>query len=349
MRDNDSNDPSSALEGVSRRLPRRGLVLVGAMAAGLALVLAFLFRDWLPRAWRGDDDLGKRIPPGALADYVPEDSEAVLAVNVRQLLESPLGRRPLLPPLRHLLDLVEQRLRWLDLARINPLEDLDTLRISFAPAADGQPLWLARGRFDRTRFQRGADKLQETTLDQFHVWEYSDRAAKRTTLLAPLGDMLVVSETRESVRAALRQAFDPQPIRVRDAVLRELLTKVDRRQSVWLAASIKSLGPISGIDNLLLKMLLRPVLAHAESVQGGIVRNEDVQAVLHFRTATEQDAAQLEMDLNSVRDLAREGSWLLGRQKELLPLLHLLGTSQISRDGTMILWRCRLAADQLDG
>ena len=111
---------------------------------------------------------------------------------------------------------------------------------------------------------------------------------------------------------------------------------MDRRQSVWLAASIKSLGPISGIDNFLLKMVLRPLPAHAESVYGGIVCSEDMQAELHFRTATAAEAAQLENDLASIRDLVREGSWLLGRQKELLPLLGLLGTAQIRRDGRMM-------------
>jgi hypothetical protein len=94
-------------------------------------------------------------------------------------------------------------------------------------------------------------------------------------------------------------------------------------------------------------MLLRPLFAHAESVYGGITCAEDLRAELHFGTATDEDAAQLEMDLQSICEAAL-GAALLGRQKELLPLLRLLAAGQIRREGKTILLRCRLTADQLE-
>src|SRR6185437_5551269 len=131
---------------------------------------------------------------------------------------------------------------------INPLEDVDSIQMSFAPGVGGQPLWLIRGRVDRSRMQMGPDKLHETSLDRFRVWEYADRQANRTTLLASVGDMLVVSESRGRLLAALKHASDPRPSTVRDATLREMLAKVDRRQSLWLAVSIKSLGSLAADD-----------------------------------------------------------------------------------------------------
>jgi hypothetical protein len=346
MGDKDNNDTSTAADSISRRRPRR-LLLFGAAATGLALVLALVCRESLLRGLRSDDDLGQRVPPDVLADYLPEDSEAVLSANVRQLLESPIGRRRLSPLLRQLVGQAQRRMRWLDLAGINLIDDLDTLQISFAPNSGGQPLWLGRGRFSRSRFRVGPDELQESRLDGFRVWQCSDRSAQRTTLLAAVGDTLVVTETRSRMQAALKQASEPHPIHVRNADLRELLNKVDRRQSIWLAARIESFGSLLEIDNSWLKMVLRPLLAHAESVYGGIACTEDVRAEFHFVAATQQDAAQLERDLQSVRDLARDGSWLLGLHKEM-PLLRLLGAGQISRDGKRILLQSRLTADQLD-
>jgi hypothetical protein len=308
------------------------------MGAGLALLLG----AWLLWSWRGND-LSNRFPPGILADYVAEDSAAVLAVNFRQLLETPIGKHKLRQLLQQLIGKAEQQLPWIELAQIKPIDDLDTLLISF-PQRGGEPDWLARGRFDLSRFQIGPDKLQQQHLGRFRVWQYRDRIEKRTTLLAAVGDMLVVGAT-SFVHAALKQASDPRPILVRDATLRDLLSKVDRQQSLWLAASIKSLGPVSEIDNYLLKMILRSLMAHAESVYGGIRCAEDLQAELHLRTATEEDAAQLEMDLNSIREAA-PGIALLSRQNELLPLLGLLGASQIRHEGKTILLRGRLTADQ---
>lgn len=346
MGDYGTNDPTKDMQGVPRRRLWRTCLLAGVLGAALALLLGFLFRDGLLRIWRGDNDTSNRFPSGVLADYVPEDSEAVLAVNVRTLRESPLGWQQLGPSVQQLLRQAERRLRWLDLLGLKPLDDLDSLNISFAPAIGGEPLWLARGRLDRSRIQTGPNKLHEATLDHFRVWEYVDRPAKQTTLLTPVGDMLIVSETRSRLLAALQQASDPWPVAVRDATLRQLLGQVDRQQSLWLAASIKSLGAIAGIDNYLLKLVLRPLLAHAESVYGGISCGEDVRAEFHFGASTDEDAARLETALQSICETAPGAALFLGRQKELLPLLRLLGAAKIRRDGKMILLRSRLTETQ---
>lgn len=347
MGDYDRSDPTIATDGSAHRPPRRRSLWAGVMLAALTVFLCFLFRDWLLSRWHGEDTLDNRFLPGALLDYVPEDSEVLLGVNLRSLLESPAGNR-LGPLLQQLIQRGEQRLPWIHLLGLNPLDDLDYLQISFAPGTGGEPLWLARGRLDRARIQIGPDKLQETTLDHFRVWEYKERRARRTTRIAPVGDMFVVSETPGRVLAALKQASAPRLIAVRDAILRELLTKVDRRQSLWLAASIKSLGPIAGIEDPVLKMVLRPLLAHTESVYGSIACREDVQVELHFRAATAEGAKRLDADLQSICESAPGAGLLLGRQKELLPLLRLLGSGQTRREGNEVLLRCELAADQLE-
>jgi hypothetical protein len=329
------NDPYPATDGISRRRPWRAFAMAGVAGAALAVLLGF----------SGEERDGS-YPPGALADYMPEDSEALLFVDVRSLRESPIGWLHLRPTLQQLLGSVQGRLPWLDALGINPFDDLDTLQISFAPGAGGQPLWLTRGRLDRSRLQTAAGKLQATTLDRFPVWECADRSTKRTTVLARVGDALVVGETRGRVLAALKEASDPRRIEVRDATLRELLTKVDRRQSLWLAASVAGLGPLGEIKGL---GLLRPLLGHADSVHGGITCADDLRAELHFHAVSDEDAARLETTLKSIRETAATpgAAWLLGIPKELLPLLRLIGTGKISRKGKAILLRCRLTADQL--
>lgn len=347
MGDNDRIDPAIATDGNPRRRSWRLRLLIGATLAALALLLGFLFRDRLLSRWRAEDDLGNRFPPDALADYVPEDSEAVLAVHVRQLRESLVGRQHLAPILQHLIRQAGSRLRWMDLLGINPLNDLDYIQISFAPGVGGQPLWLVRGRLDRSRMQIGPDKLQETSLDHFRVWEYADRQAKRTTLLASVGDMLVVSESRGRLLAALKHASDPRPVTARDVTLREMLAKVDRRQSLWLAVSIKSLGSIAAEDYMV-KLILSPLLAYAESVHGGITCAEDVQVELHFHSATVDQAASLATDLQNIREAVPGAALLLGRKKEFVPLFRLLSNATIDREENNVLLRSRLAADELE-
>lgn len=348
MGDNDRNDPAVATEGISRRRPWRILLLIGATLAALTLLLGFLFRDRLLSRWRNEHNLGNRFPPGALTDYVPEDSEAVLTVHVRQLRQSPVGRQQLAPILQYLIRQAGGRLRWIDLLGISPLEDLDSIQISFAPGVGGQPLWLVRGRLDPSRLQIGPNKLQETNFDRFRVWEYVDLEAKRTTLLVPVGDVLVVSESRGRLLATLKQASDPRRITVRDVTLREMLAKVDRRQTLWLAASIENLGSLVGIEDYMVRVVLSPLLAYAESVHGGLTCAEDVQVELHFRSATVDSAASLEARLREIREAAPGLSLLLGSKKEFVPLLRLLGSAKINREDNRVLMRSQLTADELE-
>ncbi len=349
MGDDSTNVGATLSGGIPRRRPWRIVVLAGVAGAALALLLGILFRDWLTGAWRADDALDDPFPPGALADYVAEDSEAVLTVNLRTLLESPVGRQHLKPVLKQFVQQSDPQFRWMDLLGIQPLDDLDSLQISFAPGSGGQPLWLARGRLDRTRFQIGPDKLQKKTVDHFRVWEYADRQRHVATMLAPVGDALVASDTPARVLAALKQASQPRSVTIRDATLRELLAKVDQRQSLWLAASFKQLGPVARIDNRWLEMILRPLFTHAESVYGGLTCGEDIQAELHFRTPTEEELPNWRWTSTTSAAWPWVLPLLFSREKELLPLFHLLSSGQTSRNGKTVSLRCRLAGDQFGG
>lgn len=341
-----SNDCANAMDGAPRRW-RRILLPAGAILAGLVLLLGIVFREEILRSWPWGEGRANPFPPGVLADYVPADSEAVIAVNIRSLLASPAGQR-LTPSLRQLVRRGEQQLRWMEPLGIKPFDDLYYLQISFAPSGGGQPLWLARGRWDRSRFQIGPDQLREKMVDHFRVLEYADRSSKRTTLFALAGDALVVSDTPTRVLAALKQASDPQPLTVRDTTLRELLEKIDRRQGLWFAASFKHLAPVADFYSVWMNMILTPLFQHAESVYGGLTCADDLRAELHFRTATEESAAKLEAGLQVIiREVVPGAALLMSRQQELLPLLHLLGSGETSRDGRTVSLRCRLAADQL--
>jgi hypothetical protein len=335
---------SGRLQG---RRPRRTLLAVSLAGVVVAVLLGFFGRDWIPSVWRSDSAVENPFPPGTLADYIPQDSEAVLFVNLRSLREAPIGPRYLMPSLRSIVRQSDDAFFWTALLGADALEDVDTLMVSFAPASDGQPLWLARGRFDRSRFQVGPDSLRGETIDRFRVWKCIDRQTNQPTLLAPVGDAFVVSDTPDRVLAALRQASDPRPVQVRDVTLRQQLSEVDRRANVWFAASLKGLGPVARIDNFWLEKILRPLLRYADSARGHIACAEELRAELHFHSASEENAAKLEEDLKNICGVAAGAPLLLSRHKALLPLFRLLASGETTREGPNVSLRCRLTAEQL--
>lgn len=336
----------------SVRLPHRrlGRMLLTVVLAGALVVLlvGFFGRDWIPGPWRSNSGMENPFPPGALADYIPEDSEVVVSISVRSLREAPIGARYLMPPLRAIVRQSDDAFFWIELLGADVVEDVDSLMVSFAAGGDGQPLWLARGRFDRSRLQVGPDRLREDTIDHFHVWKYIDRQTSQPIPMAPVGDAVVVSETPARVLAALRQAADPRPVQVRDATLRQQLAKVDRPACLWLAASFRGLGPVARIDNFWLEKFLRPLFRYADRVRGHVVCAEDLRAEVHFHSASEENAGKLEEDLKNICGVAAGAPLLLSRRhKELLPLFRLLASGETTREGANVSLRCRLTAEQL--
>jgi hypothetical protein len=345
-------EPSPAPAPASGRRRRTAAVLV---LAGAAVLVVGLLGFW--RLWQGRPPaVVENFRAGALDDYLPGDAAAVLALNLRSLLETPVGRRSLKEPLTQVVRRGTAAHPWMGLLGVDPLADLDRIEVAFSAGDLGRPLWLARGRFDRARFQTGPGQLREEVEDHFRVYRYSDPQTGNVMTLAVAGNTLVACQVRARVLDALRDAASPGREGGEPPALRALSREVDRRQTLWLAVSFKQLGPIGRLTVGGFEGTLRPVFDQSESVQGGLTCGEDLRAEFHFRARTEKGAQQLERDLFDRCELARglldlpSGFPLpLNIDPDLLPLFKLVGTGEVSRDGRDVRLRCRLAGEQLGG
>src|SRR5262249_17126989 len=97
-------------------------------------------------------------PLGAAAPdkYLPDDSEVVLTVNVRQFLDTPLVNRDL-DKLREALKGQEKVSSELEKVGLDPLKDIDRVTIAGAPGqGDDHFLLVAHGRFDTAKLEARA-------------------------------------------------------------------------------------------------------------------------------------------------------------------------------------------------
>jgi hypothetical protein len=335
-------------------LPRgRGTVrrrkAAAVLAAVTALAVGLILPFWKP--WRSypEAPVVEHFPEGALDGYLPEDARGVLTVNLRPLPAAPAARKQFRKPLEQLIGRGEGDHPWMGLLGVDPFTDLDRIRVVFCTRGPDRPLWLARGRFDPARFQTGPGKLRERVEDGFRVYEYTDPAGGRVTTLALAGDTLAASDDRARVYAALAYAAGSRKAVRVDPALVKLLGKVDRGQALWLAVSLDKLGHVGRLPSLGLELMLRPVLKHARSARGGVTCAEDVRAEFHFEARDEAGADDLETGLRSACETAAGASLLFRIEPDLLPLLRLLATGEVTRDGLEVRLRCRLTADQLGG
>jgi hypothetical protein len=313
------------------------------MTAGVLVVL--LLRPWQPHS-AGPDLETIAYPPDALADYMPPDAAGVLNFDLRRLREAPLTQGPLGPLLRRLVARTRAELSWLGLAGIDAWNDIDRFRVVLPAGDAGRPLWLVHGRIDPDRFQVGPKQLTPRVEGDKRVYQFTDPAVG-PTLLAQAGDTLVVSAVPARLTAALADAAEPHAAVVQDPTVREPLEKVDHSRPVWLAVSLRALGDTGRMENRLLEALTGPVLRRSRTVEGGLAVGDDLRADMTFRAADEAAAAQLEKVLRDVVIIAEGAPLLPGADPDLLPLLTLLSTATVSRDGRAVQLHSRLTAEQL--
>jgi hypothetical protein len=174
--------------------------------------------------------------------------------------------------------------------------------------------------------------------------------------VALAGDYLVACDSQPHVLDALNHAADGRKSEPADGALRDLLKAVDKKQSVWLAVSLTKLGRVPVLHSTAAETILRPVLNRAQAAQGGFTFGDDLQAQFTMQARDEAVAAELEQALKGGIDVARDlaRTWELSQrlglfqgESDLLPVLRLVGTGEVSRDGATVHLRCRLPAERL--
>lgn len=342
--------PSGPGSAAPQRRSHTGAVVVSFAAVVLALAAAAYW--WRP--WVTGRPLVEHFPAGGLDEYLPENSAAVLDLNMKQLGASPVVRQHIKAPLDHLTQRAEANHHWASLVGLDPFKDIDWLRVVFIGGDTAAPLWIAKGRFDPARFQVGPGKLQPKVVDRFHVFERAD-ASGATATLAHAGDFLVAGDSQAHVLDALNHAADGKKAEPADALLREQLQAVDRKQSIWLAVSLTKLGRVPTLHSNAAETVLRPVLNQAQAAHGGFTFGNDLEAQFAMK-ARDEAAAGLEQALKGRIDVARDlaGTWkvanalgLFSGESDLLPVIRLVGAGEVTREGATVRLRCRLPADQL--
>ena len=344
--------PSTPASAAPPRNSHTAAVVVSVVAVVLALGAAlYWWRPWVT----GAKPVVEQFPAGALDEYVPAGASAVIDLNMKQIGAAPVVQKHIKGALGHLVQRAEGTHPWAAQVGIDPLKDLEWLRVFFVGTDTANPLWVGKGRFDPARFQVGPGKLQPRVVDRFRVFEAPDPAKHGTTTVAHAGDYLLACDAQAHVLDALNHAADGKKSEPADDALRDLLKAVDKKQSVWLAVSLTKLGRVPPLHSGAAETLLRPVFNSAQAAQGGFTFGDDLQAQFAMKARDEAATGSLEQSLKSSTDAVRDlgAGWkvanalgLFSGESDLLPVVRLIGAGEVTREGATVRLRCRLAADQ---
>jgi serine/threonine protein kinase len=327
-----------ALEPVQRKRRRlvspRFALAVASTVVGAALAVAVVTSRFFTPAPLGALPVqGRAKHDKPLPFYIPEDSRAVLSLNRRELLAAPIFQKaygksaplPIVPEaemedLRHLFGYDAEA-------------DVDEVRVTCGPDNRHQHLVWLRGRFDQEQFKVNAGSLQEAdaktfapfTLYKFYYWE------ENVAEVATDGRSVVYSQVEGRTQQSLRDAlagFQPQLL---DRCLSDLLAKVDKKQTIWFAASMTSLRCKNPVQDNDLNKFIEPFFVYADRIAGGLRCGENAEATIYVHL---QDVATLEEFELTLRDLIGLSQKLATERftsVRLRPLAKLVATGKIAR------------------
>jgi hypothetical protein len=234
--------------------------------------------------------------------YLPTDTESVLNLNIRQILDSDLVKK-------NLLELAQEALRGNDQVQdilkdlgFDPFKDLDRILIAAPGGTDkDRGLLIAHGRFDVAKFKAKGEEVAKENSDHLTIHKvlggkhllyevnvpdldepFFVALADRETLLASPGKDYVID--------ALKKIGTTDKTALKNKKFQKLLETIDVRQSLSLAVvknpdMVKALNKASGD--------IKAMIEKVQALGGGLTISDEVKLELVVTTKNASDAKEL--------------------------------------------------------
>ncbi len=324
-----------------------------SVALGVALSAMTL---WSPSRAAAAKPLPEETKPDTanLERLLPNESEAVVVINFKQLLSSPLLKKGgALEALKDLLKKDDAAQKAMADLGLDPFTDIDALISAQCGEGQDNRLVVVTGKFDVAKFEAKADavaKDKKDTIkmhsvasgkDEYKVYEVSnlDQLVKLPAEFAPFApdgsavfvgvdkSALIMSSSMDFVAEALAKAAGKKKTELKSKELQKLLAKVDGKQTLSLVmlASVLTKGPFGEEPQA------KEILEKLENITGGITVSDGIKTQLVLAAKDAEAAKAVNKKVGEGLDEAQQlvGA-LADLRKDLAPLLEVVKGIKVS-------------------
>jgi hypothetical protein len=275
--------------------------------------------------------------PGRAADldpYLPDDTETVININIRQILDSPLIKK-------HVLEHAQEALRGNDQVQdvlkdlgFDPFKDLDRVIIAAPGGTDkDRGLVIVRGRFDLDKFKAKAEetakndeehlKIQKVLGGKYLLYEVNAPEFDAPLFVAlPNKETVLVSPGKDYVVDALKKIGKTDKVVLKNKEFQALLEKMNDSQSLSMAA-IKTPAHRDAVNGL--PGDIKDMIAKIQAVGGGLTISDEVRMEIVVTTKNTSEAKELRDSADAGLKLVLAGlSAFTTNQKDAAPALDFL-------------------------
>jgi hypothetical protein len=269
---------------------------------------------------------------------LPNDTEVVVRINVRQILDSPLAKKLPLDQAKEALKDNADATQVLNDLGFDVFTDLDSITAAFSSGGDtDKGLVILRGKFDVQKFQAKAEAVAKDMPDilkiqkkpdglggQILVYEVDNAIPEQKEawyVALPSKNTLVASAGLDYVLDAVDKEAGRKKTELKNKDLQALLDKVDTKQSAWAVV----LGSTLQESDLGKDDKAKDIITKIQDVIAGVTIGEDVHVALKVTVKKAEDAKNIEEAIETLLHEARGTlEFLAASQKEVKPLLELL-------------------------
>jgi len=315
--------------------------------------------------------LAAPAPAAEIDKYLLNDTDGVVSLNVRQLVEAPLFKKHYQENLKKLLagnKDVQQALTDLGL---DPFKNIDRLlavhgenshRLEDKPggAAKSSLFLIIRGKFDAAKFQAKANQIAKDIPDLLKVEKTPAGTIYRLALAEPMylampdSTTVVGSFFKDQVQEALEKGQGKRKTELKFKDVQTLIAKADAKQSLWLVATGRLAHSFDTTEKVIngkkVPVTTKDTLSNAgvETIVGGLTASDGISSDITIATkdndAAKKVASFIQMDLNEGVEKAAKASL---DAKYLEPLRLFLLAMQIKADGKVVNVKSEVGAKEI--
>lgn len=245
-----------------------------------------------------------------LDKILPDDTEYVVCVNLKQIVGSAIGKKFVVPLVEAQLD-TEEAKAIVKLTGLKPLEDFASVTLGGSGAStDKKWLGLIRGTFNLDKINEAVDAAAKKHADKVKIEEIGnvrlctvtipktkDTEEQKVHAAFLSKEVLIFAPLEETVKAAIKKKDRDETKVNKD--LKGLLGKIDSTQGVWLASVVGEGGKAE-----LGKLMDKDQVAKIKSATGGILFGDKVKARFSVQTTDAKTAKDFKQKLEGFRGLA---------------------------------------------
>ncbi len=286
--------------------------------------------------------------------YLPEDTEVVLVVNAKQLLDSPLVKKHFLEQMRELIKTNAEVANILSSVGFDPFKDLTSITGAMTMIGnDAKGLLITHGQFDKAKFEAKAEEVAKDKSDVLKIYKEGDRKVYEIKHEGPekphfVGVVdpttIVASPDKQYVLDAFAKADGKKKGPVKKAI-QDLIGKIDSKQSVWFTATANAFlkGDFSGDDKT------KKNLEKMDSITAGVTVDKGVKVDLAIATKSAANAKELAEEikegLSQVKGLL---ALMADQDKNLAPLVDTVGKLQVNTEASTITLKSEVSEETIE-